>query len=87
MVSGSVNFAIRRQEELLEVAREYKKRGLPIDVIVVDYFHWPKQGDFRFDPTYWPDPDAMIKELKEMGIELMVSVWPMVDYLARTLRR
>lgn len=68
------------QEELLEVAREYKKRGLPIDVIVVDYFHWPKQGDFRFDSTYWPDPDGMIKELKEMGIELMVSVWPMVDY-------
>ncbi len=70
------------QEELLEIASEYKKRGLPIDVIVVDYFHWPKQGDFRFDPTYWPDPDAMIAKLKEMGIELMVSVWPMVDYLS-----
>ena len=26
------------------------------------------------------DPDAMIAELKEMGIELMVSIWPMVDY-------
>ncbi|MDD2973290.1 MAG: glycoside hydrolase family 31 protein [Lachnospiraceae bacterium] len=70
------------QEELLQVAREYKKRNLPIDVIVVDYFHWPKQGDFRFDPTYWPDPDAMIAELEEMGITLMVSVWPMVDYLS-----
>ncbi len=68
------------QEELLEVAREYKRREIPIDVIVVDYFHWPKQGDWRFDPTYWPDPDAMIAELKEMGIELMVSIWPMVDY-------
>lgn len=44
------------QEELLEVAREYKKRKLPIDLIVVDFFHWPKQGDWRFDPTYWPDP-------------------------------
>ena len=68
------------QEELLEIAREYKKRQIPIDVIVVDFFHWPKQGDWRFDETYWPDPDAMIAELKEMGIELMVSVWPMVDY-------
>lgn len=68
------------QEELLEVAREYKRRQIPIDVIVVDFFHWPKQGDWRFDPTYWPDPDAMIAELKEMGIELMVSIWPMVDY-------
>lgn len=67
------------QEELLEVAREYKRRGLPIDLIVIDYFHWPKQGEWKFDPTYWPDPDAMIRELKNMGIELMVSIWPTVD--------
>ncbi len=68
------------QEELLEVAREYKRRELPISVIVIDYFHWPLQGDWRFDPKYWPDPDDMIKELKDMGIELMVSIWPTVDY-------
>jgi len=68
------------QEELLAVAREYKRRGLPISVIVIDFFHWPTQGDWRFDPTYWPDPEAMIAELAGMGIELMVSVWPTVDY-------
>ena len=67
------------QEELLSIAREYKRRRLPIDVIVIDFFHWPKQGEWKFDPTYWPDPDAMIAELKAMGIELMVSVWPTVD--------
>jgi len=67
------------QEELLEIAREYKRRKLPIDVIVIDFFHWPKQGDWKFDPVYWPNPDAMIKELKDMHIELMVSIWPTVD--------
>lgn len=67
------------QEELLQVAREYKRRGVQPSVIVVDYFHWPKQGDWRFDPAYWPNPDAMIAELRAMGIELMVSVWPTVD--------
>ncbi len=67
------------QQELLEVAREYKKRELPIDVIVIDYFHWVKQGDWKFDRDYWPDPEGMIRELKEMGIELMVSIWPTVD--------
>ncbi|MBQ6564980.1 MAG: glycoside hydrolase family 31 protein, partial [Clostridia bacterium] len=66
------------QEQLLQVAREYKKRGLPIDVIVCDFFHWPHMGDYRFDPEFFPDPAAMVKELKEMGIELMVSVWPQV---------
>ncbi|MGL5259150.1 MAG: glycoside hydrolase family 31 protein [Lachnospiraceae bacterium] len=68
------------QEELLSVAREYKKRGLPISVIVIDYFHWPLQGDWRFDSKYWPDPKAMIKELQELNIELMISIWPTVDY-------
>ena len=67
------------QEELLTVAREYRRRGLPIDVIVIDYFHWVKQGDWNFDRDYWPDPEGMVRELKEMGIELMVSVWPTVD--------
>lgn len=67
------------QEELLHVAREYKRRGLPLSVIVIDFFHWPMQGDWRFDPVYWPDPEGMVNELKEMGVELMVSVWPTVD--------
>ena len=67
------------QEELLEVAREYKRRNLPIDLIVIDFFHWPKQGEWKFDPTYWPDPDGMVRELEEMGIKLMVSIWPTVD--------
>lgn len=67
------------QEELLAVAREYRRRKLPIDLIVVDFFHWPLQGEWKFDPTYWPDPDAMIRELKELKIELMVSIWPTVD--------
>ncbi|GHV26148.1 glycosyl hydrolase [Clostridia bacterium] len=67
------------QDELLAVAREYKKRGLPINLIVIDFFHWPTQGDWRFDELYWPDPQAMVDELKELGIELMVSIWPTVD--------
>lgn len=68
------------QEQLLSVAREYKRRGLPIDVIVCDFFHWPRMGDYRFDPEFFPDPEAMVRELQDMGIELMVSVWPQVAH-------
>ena len=67
------------QEQLLSVAREYKKRNLPVDVIVCDFFHWPRMGDYRFDPEFFPDPAAMVKELKELGMELMVSVWPQIS--------
>ncbi len=68
------------QEQVLQVAREYRKRGIPLDVLVVDYYHWPRCGDYRFDEEYFPDPKAMCDELKELGVELMVSVWPQVDW-------
>jgi len=76
----------RTQEELLNVAREYKKRGLPISVVVIDFFHWPNQGDWRFDSKYWPDPRAMIEELNKMGIKVMVSIWPTVDVNSENYR-
>ncbi|MEG1426463.1 MAG: glycoside hydrolase family 31 protein, partial [Oscillospiraceae bacterium] len=69
----------RTQEELLSVAREYKRRELPISVIIIDFFHWPNQGVWDFDKKYWPNPKAMVAELEEMGIKLFVSVWPTVD--------
>ena len=50
-----------------------------MDAIVVDFFHWTMQGDFKFEPRDWPDPESMVKELKELGIETVVSVWPTID--------
>ena len=69
----------RTQEEVLAVARQYQKEGIRIDQIVIDFFHWTVQGDWKFDRTYWPDPKAMIDKLHEMGIRVIVSVWPSVD--------
>ena len=50
---------------------------------MIDFFHWTLQGDFRFEPRDWPDPDAMVKELHDMGVETVVSVWPTVDERSR----
>ncbi|MFD5317675.1 TIM-barrel domain-containing protein [Streptomyces sp. NPDC127098] len=74
------------QEQLLSVAREYHRRGLPLDVLVADFFHWPRMGDFRFEDEFWPDPDAMVAELRELGVELMVSVWPQVSVESENFR-
>jgi alpha-D-xyloside xylohydrolase len=72
----------RNQEELLEVAREHKRRGLPLSVIVTDFFHWTAMGDYKLDPAEYPDPPAMMRELDEMGVRLMVSIWPTVSPLS-----
>ena len=68
------------QEQVLSIAREYKRRNIPVDVLVIDYYHWPRCGDWRFDEEYFPNPKEMIKELHDMGIETMVSIWPQVDW-------
>lgn len=74
------------QEELLTVAREYYKRKIPLDVIIADFFHWTLEGTWAFDPTYWPNPVEMVKELNSMGTKLMVSVWPTVSVYAKNYR-
>lgn len=67
------------QEELLSIAREYRARQIPIALIACDYFHWPQQGEWKFDRQYWPNPEEMVEELKEMGVHLLISIWPTCD--------
>lgn len=67
------------QKQVLDVAREFKRREIPLDVVVIDFFHWPHMGDYRFEDEFWPDPKAMCDELHSMGIKVMVSVWPQVS--------
>jgi alpha-D-xyloside xylohydrolase len=64
------------QEEVLSVAKGYRDRHLPLDVLVVDWFYWTKMGQIDLDPVKWPDPAAMNRQLHEMGIQTMISVWP-----------
>lgn len=76
----------RTQEELLSVAHEYKRRNLPLSCIVIDFFHWTKQGEWKFDLTEWPDPKGMVEELRSIGVEVMVSIWPTVSLTSENYR-
>ncbi|SDP61677.1 alpha-D-xyloside xylohydrolase [Klenkia soli] len=73
----------RSQDELLAVARRHHELGLPMSVIVNDFFHWRQVGDWDFDAEAWPDPEGMVAELAEMGVRLLTSVWPLVSPLSR----
>ena len=69
----------KTQEEFLSVAREFKRRGLPLSVLVIDFKHWDITGNWRLDPKFWPDPEAMVEELDAMGVRIMISPWTLVD--------
>jgi alpha-D-xyloside xylohydrolase len=64
------------QAELLAVAKGYRERHLPADVLVVDWFYFTKMGQLDMDPAKWPDPVDMNKQLHAMGFQTMISVWP-----------
>jgi alpha-D-xyloside xylohydrolase len=64
------------QDEVMQVAKGYRDRKLPADVLVVDWFYYTKMGQMDLDPKNWPDPKAMNDELHKMGFQTMISVWP-----------
>jgi alpha-D-xyloside xylohydrolase len=69
----------RTQEELLSVVKEFRKRKIPLDNIVQDWFYWEEDewGSHEFDSTRFSDPAGMVKELHgDLNTHIMISVWP-----------
>ena len=64
------------QEEVLDVAKQYRRKKLPLDVMVVDFLNMTKQGELDLDPERWPDPAGMNRALHAMGVNTLLSVWP-----------
>ncbi|MCR5330052.1 MAG: DUF4968 domain-containing protein [Lachnospiraceae bacterium] len=65
-------------KEILDTAAEFKKRGIGLDCIVLDWLSWPdgQWGQKSFDAGRFADPSAMISKLHEMGVHFMISIWP-----------
>jgi alpha-D-xyloside xylohydrolase len=69
-------------QEILDIAREYRRRNIPLDVMVLDWKSWPDGngwGQKSFDPVRFPNPKAFIEELHAMQVKLMVSIWPIMS--------
>jgi len=68
-------------KEMAEVVREYRRRQIPLDVIVLDWKSWPKGngwGQKSFDPERFPNPKTFTDELHALGAKLMISIWPIM---------
>ena len=64
--------------EMLAVADEYRRREVPLDMLVLDWQSWPagQWGWKTFDPARFPDPTAFIDALHQKDVRFMISVWP-----------
>lgn len=67
------------REELMTVAKEYRKRHIPIDNMIQDWDYWNGPENWSgmfFDKTLFPKPKQMVDELHNMNYHLMISIWP-----------
>jgi alpha-D-xyloside xylohydrolase len=69
------------EDQVLGIARTYRRMAVPIDAVVIDWQHW-RPGDWgahKFDPARFPDPAEMVRTLRQWNVHVPVSVWPRLD--------
>jgi len=68
----------KTQDEVLDALKEFRRRQIPIDNIVLDWSYWPQDawGSHEFDKARFPDPKAMVDSIHAMNAQIMISVWP-----------
>lgn len=69
------------QQEVVDIVKEYRRRQVPLDMVVQDWNYWPEGwGYMHMDPKYYPDPKAMADSVHAYNAKLMVSIWPNPQY-------
>lgn len=68
----------RTQEEVLQIAREYREKKIPCDAIVIDWQWYKHPGDLAWNKEAWPDVRAMKEELRRLGFHLMLAQHPFI---------
>jgi alpha-D-xyloside xylohydrolase len=65
------------QQQLLDTAAEFRRRGIPADLIVQDWQYWGKYGwgAYQWDERHYPQPAKLIEGLHDLHFKFMISVW------------
>ena len=65
------------QQQILDIAADFRKRKIPVDVLVQDWQYWGKYGwnAMRFDESAYPDPSQMMSALHRDNFHMVISVW------------
>jgi alpha-D-xyloside xylohydrolase len=66
---------------LVETVKEFRKRNIPIDVIVQDWQYWGNNGWGvpKFDEKNYPNPSGFIKALHDLNAHFNISIWSNPD--------
>lgn len=68
-------------DDIINTLKEYRRRHVPIDVIVQDWNYWPQGwGYMKMNREYYPDPKALADSVHAYNGKLMVSIWANPQY-------
>ena len=69
------------QQEILDTVAEFKKRDIPLSLIVLDWLSWEDGmwGQKSFDKKRFPDVPTMVEKLHEENVHFMISIWPTMN--------
>ncbi len=65
----------KTQEELIDTVKEFRKREIPLDVIVQDWNYWLQWGG-DVDKKRYPNIAKMTREIHDLNAHVMISIWP-----------
>jgi alpha-D-xyloside xylohydrolase len=68
----------KTQDEIVNTLKEFRRRQIPIDNIVLDWNYWPETqwGSHEFDKKRFPNPKGMVDSIHAQDAHIMISVWP-----------
>jgi len=68
----------KTQTEIVDALKEFRRREIPIDNIVLDWNYWPETawGSHEFDKSRFPNPKGMVDSIHALDARIMISVWP-----------
>lgn len=69
-------YSYMSQEEVLQVARAFRSKGIPCDVLYLDIHYMDEYRVFTWDPVAFPRPKEMMRELEALGFNLVPIVDP-----------
>ena len=77
----------QNQKDILAYAKTMLANGVPAGVLMIDDTWQAGYGDWRFEPSRFPDPKAMMDELHALGFKVMLWMCPYVGMDLPSFRR
>jgi alpha-glucosidase (family GH31 glycosyl hydrolase) len=69
-------YGYHSRREVEDLAKSFRRRGIPCDAIILDLYWFQHMGDLRWDLGAFPDPAGMIGDLAERGFHTVAITEP-----------